>query len=418
MNEPEHASATFRKGILFALGAAVVVLLLYGLYLVRNVLLILTLAGFWAYFLAWPAQALRRWMSAKAAIRVVFYTSFLVILGMLGPIGGMLYVQTSDLISRFDSITATLEKSAANFNLEIMPGQTFQLEESVNNALEQLRQNAPALLNKAFNASQSFLSSTAEVLVALIIIPVVALYLLMDSERLRRNFVDIFPPRLRGSLDQVLTSVNRSLGSYIYSRVVLALFAGGAMMISLLILGVPFSLVLGLLAFISEFIPVVGAMVALVPILLITLATKPLWVLLAVIAAFGLIQVIQSYVVMPRLMSETMDIHPLTVVVAMLVGGSIGGFAGLLLAIPAAAAIKVIFNVFVLQRTEKGVHVPSLDLIASNNSPGGMEYRVEPSAKATAAPPSSTIDSKAKPHSMPPSSSKPASQTKPVGKRR
>jgi predicted PurR-regulated permease PerM len=237
-----------------------------------------------------------------------------------------------------------------------------------------LRQNAPVILTKAFNASQTFLTGTAELVAALIVIPLISFYLLLDTARLRDTLIGLFPVRWRGDVQQVLSAVNRSLGTYIYSRVILALFAGLMMLVLLMMLQVKFSLVLALLAFVSEFIPVVGAWIALVPTCLIALATNP-GIILWIIVGFAIIQLIQNYVVAPRLMSETMDIHPLTVVLAMLVGGVLGGFAGLLLAIPAAAAIKVIFNLFVLRRAEKGVHLPTLDLIGSGASGGAVDFR-------------------------------------------
>jgi predicted PurR-regulated permease PerM len=342
-------------------GALLVLLVLYSLYLLRNVALILALAGFWAYFLAWPARELTRWFRPRVAIRLVFYTSFVVLLGMLGPIGTVLYHQVDDLIRGLPTMAVTLEESISGFRFEVIPGQSVSLAESLNNMLEQLRQNAPAVLAHAFDLSQTFLTGTVEVLAALLLIPMISLYLLLDSERLRRALLELFPVRLRTDVGQVLTTVSRSLGNYIHSRVIMALFASLSLLVVLLVLQVPFSLVLGVLAFLSEFIPVIGAWVVLVPTCLIVLANEPqqIW---WVIIAFGLIQLVQNYLLAPRLMSDTMDIHPLTVVIAMLIGGSIGGFAGLLLAIPAVAAVKIILNVFLFRRPEKGVPVPAWEL--------------------------------------------------------
>jgi predicted PurR-regulated permease PerM len=375
--ERERNSAVFRRGALLALGAIAAGVLCYCVWLLRHVALIFALAVFWAYFLAWPARWLARRMPYKRAIRIVFYTSFLVILGTLGPIGTMLYRQCNELIQKLPGMAAQLEQSISGWHIELLPGQTVHLDESLTATIEQLRQNAPALLSKAFNASQSFLTGTAEVVAALIIIPLISFYLLLDTTRLRSTLVDLFPPRLRSDIQQVLSAVNSSFGTYIYSRVILSFFAGLMTLVLLLVLQVPFSLVLALLAVVGEFIPVVGPAIVLVFACLIALATGAgaggwvavFWILIG----FGIIRFIQDYVVSPRLMGETMDIHPLTVVGAMLMGGTLGGFAGLLLAIPAAAALKVIFNVFVLRRPEKGVKLPALDLIGGGE--GAVDFR-------------------------------------------
>jgi predicted PurR-regulated permease PerM len=97
-----------------------------------------------------------------------------------------------------------------------------------------------------------------------------------------------------------------------------------------------------------------------------------IWALCAVVA----LNLFQNYVISPKLVGETMNIHPLTVVIAMLVGGSVGGAAGLILALPAAAAFKILLNIFVFRREEKGISVPRLDVIAAGR--GGAHEAVLP----------------------------------------
>jgi predicted PurR-regulated permease PerM len=100
-----------------------------------------------------------------------------------------------------------------------------------------------------------------------------------------------------------------------------------------------------------------------VPIALVVLATasdKFIWIVLIIVV----IQGIQSYVIAPKIMSEAMDIHPLTVVIAMLVGGTLGGGLGLLLAVPVAAAVKAVFTVFKRHREDLlGVNMSVVDLV-------------------------------------------------------
>jgi predicted PurR-regulated permease PerM len=100
----------------------------------------------------------------------------------------------------------------------------------------------------------------------------------------------------------------------------------------------------------------------------VAIATDPwdvLWICIIMVAA----QIVQTYVLAPKLMGDTMDMHPLTVVLAMLVGGTLGGIAGLIISIPAFAAAKIILNVFVFRRREPGIALPSLDLISQGGGP-------------------------------------------------
>jgi predicted PurR-regulated permease PerM len=111
-------------------------------------------------------------------------------------------------------------------------------------------------------------------------------------------------------------------------------------------LGVPYGMLLSVLAFVGEFIPVVGWWIAFVPIVLITMLSDNPYAVVWVISGISLLQLVQNYAIAPKLISDTMDIHPLTVVLAMLIGGALGGGVGLLLAVPVAAAAKAVLNQF------------------------------------------------------------------------
>lgn len=341
-------------------------MLLYALYLLRNIALIFAFAGFLAYLLSWPIEQIARRWPRWAAVTLVFGGFIILMLGLVVAIIPVTFKQTQDLITTIPDIIMRLEDSLAGLRLQVLPGRELDLTTYLDELLTRVQQSTPSLFSNLYSFTQTFVSGTATVASAVIVIPLVTLYFLMDSARLRKALLGCFPRHMQGDVNLTLTAVNRSLGSYIYSRVLLALFVGITMTALLAILGVRYSLLLGTFAFVGEFIPVVGAWISLIVIAIITLATEPLdliWIIVFTIV----IQMVQNYVLAPKLTGDAMDLHPLTVIIAMLIGGSMGGIAGLVVAIPAAAALKVILSVFVFRREDRGISVPTLDLISSTN---------------------------------------------------
>lgn len=376
MPQHERMSVVFRRYLVGALAVVSVLLLVFALYKLRDVILIVACAGFLAYFLAWPIEwLLRKGMPRPAAVRVVCYALLLIVLGSLGPLGGLVYYQSQTFVRSLPGLLATIEDLLREYQVELITGQMIRPGEYLEQLIEQAQQSVPTLMSNVFDYVQTVASGTATVMVALLVIPLIALYILLDSERLRKALVGCFPPRMHDDLERALSAVNRSLSGYIYSKTMMALFVGIAMTLAYALLGVQFSVLLGILACLGEFIPVIGAWVAFIPAALIALANGPVTLLWVVILTI-IVQLVQNYFVAPKLMGETMDLHPLTVLIAMIVGGTIGGFAGLVLAIPAAAAGKVFLNVFVFRRTEPGIPVPALDLISDDD--GSADFLESP----------------------------------------
>lgn len=368
----DRLSHVFRRYFTGTLAAVSVLLIILLLYQLRHVLLMVAMAGFFAYFLAWPANWLSRKLPRKAAVRVVFYSALVIFVGSLGPIGGVLYMQVVELIREVPGMLGTVQKSMENWSIELIPGQQIRFADYLAQLAQQLQEGAPRLATNLLQFSQSFLSSTALIGAAMFAIPLITLYFLLDSQRLRRALLGCFSARLQPDVDRALDAINTSLSGYIYGKTLMSLFVGVATWLMLIVLGVPFSVVLALLAFVGEFIPVVGSWIAFAFVAVVVIASDPLdlaWIIVLTL----IIQMVQNYIISPKLMGDKMNLHPLTVVIAMLMGGTVGGVAGLVLALPAAAAAKILLNVFVFRREERGIIMPQLDLISTND--GGADFK-------------------------------------------
>jgi predicted PurR-regulated permease PerM len=178
----------------------------------------------------------------------------------------------------------------------------------------------------------------------IVLIPLLAVFFLKDG----RNFTDSILEMVerwqqKQALAGIIEDLNVMLAHYIRSQVILAGLSLVAYMVVLSLLRVPYAAVLGSVAGVMEFIPVVGPALGAVAILGVAFLAN--YHHLIVVAAFlGIWRVLQDYVTSPRIMGEKLELHPLAVIFAVLVGGEIGGVIGVYLSIPIAAGLRILWR--------------------------------------------------------------------------
>jgi predicted PurR-regulated permease PerM len=176
--------------------------------------------------------------------------------------------------------------------------------------------------------------------VDLFLVLVIALYLLLDRRRIRTLTLRALPPRLRTPTEQVEGEVVRVFGAYVRGQLVLALIVGFASTVALLALGVPYALVLGVLAGLFELVPLLGPLLGAVPAVLVALS-QPFPTVIWVVLAFLAIQQAESNLLVPRISGHAVGLHPLAAILALLVGLEVGGIVGALFAVPLAGVVWV-----------------------------------------------------------------------------
>jgi predicted PurR-regulated permease PerM len=180
---------------------------------------------------------------------------------------------------------------------------------------------------------------------AFLIVLVMTAYLLVDGERIYDWSVRYLPQDHRVRVRQALPEISRVVSGYLLGQVLTSLLFGGFTYVVLTVLGVPQPLLLALLAAVADAIPVVGAVIATVPAVLLALTVSPLaaGIVLALYLAY---QQIENYVIVPRVYRGTLELHPFAVLLAVLVGAQLLGVLGVLLALPIAAAVPVIERIW------------------------------------------------------------------------
>ena len=348
----------FRQGAASAAGVLCVIIGTYVLYLLRNVAMIVLIAGLLAYVVQWLVSKLSLRMPRIPAVWVSMSVFMVIMLSVFGTTLPIISGQISEFSSSLGDMIERLDSQISGWNIPFVSLGDNTISNYLDNIGSEWQKSTPAIIS----ATQNLLSSTASLLATILIIPLITLYLLLDGERLRNSFIASFPEKNRMTLDRVMSAISRALGNYIYSRLVLGLFVGIMTTVILSVFGIKFALLLGLLALFGEFIPVIGPWLAYLPTALIVMTSDDLqmaFITLVVVSLYYLIvQMIENYIIVPKLMADTMDMHPLTVILAIMIGGTLGGIPGLFVSIPVAAMIKVMMKIFYFRTAEPGIEVP------------------------------------------------------------
>jgi len=176
-----------------------------------------------------------------------------------------------------------------------------------------------------------------------ITILILAFYFLVDSRNIVHAFLRLFPysdrPRVEDACHRIVTKVSAWLGG----QLLLGLIIGTTAAIGLGVMGVPYSMVLALIAGIGEMIPIVGPLVAAIPAVLVALSVSPA-LALGVAIFFIVQQQFENHVLVPKVMERQVGVSAVVVIVALLIGGTILGIMGAILAVPTAAILQVVLQ--------------------------------------------------------------------------
>jgi predicted PurR-regulated permease PerM len=177
----------------------------------------------------------------------------------------------------------------------------------------------------------------------LVTILVLAFYLLVDSGGLVNVFVRLFPRENRAQVQVACRRVTNKVSAWLGGQLLLAGIIGGTAALGLYLMGIPFFYVLALISAIGEMIPIVGPILSSVPAIAVALSVKPA-LALGVIAFFFAQQQLENHILVPRIMQRQVGISAVFVIIALLIGGSLLGVIGAILAVPTAAILQVVFE--------------------------------------------------------------------------
>lgn len=198
------------------------------------------------------------------------------------------------------------------------------------------------ILSFASSAINTFISFTENIL-AFAVIPVLAYYFLAYGDLLTNKFLYFCPMNKRNLIRSLGADVDKVLGKYILSQLLLSLVVGIMTFIGMVLLDLKFPLLLASLNALLNIVPYFGAVLGAVPAILVAIAEGPskiLWVIIT----FIIIQQIEGNLVAPKITADSINMHPIVIIVLLLIGEQIGGLIGMIFIVPIAVVIKVLYE--------------------------------------------------------------------------
>lgn len=186
----------------------------------------------------------------------------------------------------------------------------------------------------------------AEVVAIIGLAPVLALYTLIDLERFKSNSLSLTPERHREEVAYVAGKVGGALGSFVRGQLLVAVLVGIASSIGMWAIDLPFWLLIGILAGALNLIPFLGPIVGGALAVLVALLNSDPWQALWAVVIFTLIQQVDNHLITPMIQRTRVHLSPLVIVLSLVVGGSLAGLLGVLVAVPVAAAIRILVGHF------------------------------------------------------------------------
>ncbi|MBF6589154.1 MAG: AI-2E family transporter [Ktedonobacterales bacterium] len=324
---------------------------------VIGTLIVLAIAVLLAYGLSPLVNAVARVLPRVLAITIVYLAFFATLSGLLYLIIDTAVRQVVPLAQYLQSLLGTNNPQLQDLlnKVGISPDQLSNLGQQV---LAQARNIAGALL--------PLVGDFASVMIDIVVITVLSVYFVANAPRMDRWVRTSAPLDHRDRVTFVVDTLNRVLGGYIRGQVTLALLVGLLVGIGMQVLQVPYAVLLGVLAFVLEFIPFLGVLVSGVACVLVGLTVGPITALL-VLAYFVVIHVIEADFVGPRIVGNAVGLHPAISLIALVTGAELFGVWGALFAAPVAGILQALsISIWRTWRREHsdqfpGGHPPSVD---------------------------------------------------------
>jgi predicted PurR-regulated permease PerM len=329
-------SLVFRWAAAGTVGVLLVFFVAYALYVVRSILVLVVIALFVAVSLD-PAV---RWLIKRGVRRSVAVT--IVIAFVLGLFAVFIWSIVPPLVEQGGRLFSDLPGYLKTLSKESRAVREITDRYNLTGRLTALVADLPArLAGGAFGFVQRFFGA----LLSTVTVLVLTIYFMADMPRMRRGLVRLFPHRRRPQVAEIVNVVVDKVGGYMIGNLIISLFAGVSTFICLELVGVPFALPLSVTVAITDLIPMIGATLGAAICVLVSAFTVDLWPRAVIVLIFFIVyQQVENYLIAPRVLRNTVDLSSVVVLLAALIGGSVLGVVGAIMAIPIVAAVKVVIS--------------------------------------------------------------------------
>lgn len=307
------------------------------LWYLRDVFAILLAAVLLAALIEPFADWLHRHRLPRGASVIVVIIGFGLITGsILVVLVPLIIEEVTELLSNSTLTYDSLVQSVTHFR---DLSNQYGLGENFRATVDSLQQGLTSSITSLFSTFRSTVGS----LIGLLIVLVLAFYLVVEEHASRKFFTSVVPIEYQPYAFSLFAKIQKKLGAWLRGQLILGLIVGVMVYIGLSLLGVEYALLLAVLAGLFEIVPYLGPILAAVPSVLIGF-TDSLFKGLLVILLYVVIQQIENHLLVPKVMQKVTGLNPVVSVIALLVGVKLGGFIGVLLAIPVAVIAMVVIE--------------------------------------------------------------------------
>jgi len=282
----------------------------------------------------------KRGLKRAFAVAVMFTCIIIILTLLLFLLLPKLYIEIGKLAivlpDRIQNIYEYGQNAKMHYAQSGLPSEVTKLID------EQLLQGQAYLINWLESIIQNLPSLLASIGL-MILSPILAIYFLLDWKKITEAIINLVPGKVRGQWYKFLQEMDYIVQRYIQGNMIDALIVAFLIGVSVRLLGMEYALVIGVICGITNLIPYFGPLLGGIPSVLLALSKSPAMGLKVALIIF-IVQQIDGNIINPRLMSDKVGLHPLWVVFALLAGGELGGLVGMLIAIPLAAILRLIFR--------------------------------------------------------------------------
>jgi predicted PurR-regulated permease PerM len=340
-----------RSVIVILLSASAFLLAVYLIYRLAGIIEWILVAAFLAVALNPAVKGLhRRGLPRRWAILIVLLVLF-------GAIVAIATLALPSLVGQVRGIANVL-RQPGGFSSEVM---RVAAPLGLGGLVQTLRSQLDALPGQVASAVGSFTSITASAInlgTAVVTVFVLMIFFLDGGARIVDGTVDLFPEAYRPRLHRLLEASANAVSGYVSGNLAISFIAGAGVTIGLTLLGVPYALALGLLLAVFDLIPMVGATLGAIPPILAAFAVSPVKALILLVYII-IYQQIESQVLNPLVYGRSVHLPGLVVFLAVLIGGSLMGILGALIAIPAAEILRLVLQEVVGGRAQRSAVSPA-----------------------------------------------------------
>lgn len=340
------------RWVRYAMVIVAILVVAWFVWQARGALIPFLVGGVLAYILSplverlariMPFYRARRELARTLAILIVYVSGLGVMVGVGAVVIPAVISETTEFVDNIPSYVEQAQEEADRWTAMYRERVPLEVQERVDTAIQDLGASLGAYGEQVLARSFGILRNTFGLFFGYIIIPFWLFYILKDRHHIGPAIKEWFPPGLRQDVDECIRIIQRVLGSYIRAQLTLGLFIGAATTLGLFLLGVDFFIILGIIAGVTELIPIIGPILGAIPALIVVVATEPektIWVLLFYVG----IQQLENVVLVPRIQGNAVELHPALIIVLLAIAQQVAGFGGLLIVVPLAAVSRDLFK--------------------------------------------------------------------------